>query len=186
MRYLYVVAIVLFAGFYTFSQGSTGNNFTIVSGDDDDKKGDDDDDDDGDAGAKNYLEVEAQTGLNFSVTGPNDFENPQTKTNAIKLKFKTKDKDCSVYAKVSDYTTPKGADKSNIPLELELRNDNGKKTMSLVTTAIQLTNYDQRLFVQPKDKQAFNFFYDLRLQPLGYDYPEGQYNFTILFTMTQP
>lgn len=182
MRYLYAVVLLLFTGIYTFSHGSSKGNATLLASDSDDDNGDDG----GDPSKKNYLEVDVQSGLNFTISGPDDFENAQIKPNAIKLKFMTRDSDCSIYAKVATYTTPNGANKNTIPLELELRSNNGKKAMGVVTAPLQLTNYDQRLFVQPKDKQAFNFFYDLKLQPLGYDYPEGQYNFNILFTMTQP
>jgi lipopolysaccharide export system protein LptC len=185
MRYLYVLALVLFTGMYTFSNG-----YVIHGGgdDDDDKKNEkkDDDDSGGSGSNNNYLEVNTQTSLQFSVTQPEQFENVQTVHNAIKLQFKTKSKNADIYAKVADYSPPSGADRANIPIALKHSQDNSGNAYSLVTTPLQLTYQDQRLFVQPKANQAFNFFYDLQLLPLGYDYPEGQYNFTIMFTMTQP
>lgn len=186
MRYLYVIALILFAGMYTYTSSNT-----IASGDDDrhGRSRDDDDDDDrgGGGGAKgnNYFEVSLNTTLNFMVNQPSHFENKQTLINAFRLKFKTKKSNCSVYARVSSYNTPRGANKNTIPLQLDHRNNNSKKVYNL-TRNIHLTNYDQRLFVQKKDNKTLNFNYDLTLLPLGYDYPEGQYNFTILFTMTQP
>lgn len=186
MRYLYVLALVLFTGFYTFSSGSS-----VYGDDDDDKKGKSDDDDNGDDGGNssannnNYLDVNLNSNLNFTINQPEELENTQTLTNAIRLNFMTKRKNCGIYAKVASYTAPYGADKTNVPLELKHRSDNSNNVSSLVTTPLHLTTYDQRLFIQPKSKQEYNFYYDLRLMPLGYDYPEGQYNFTLMFTMTQ-
>ncbi len=185
MRYLYILALILFTGVYTFSSGSS------FYGDDDDDKNSgkkDDDDDNGNGGGSkhNYMEVNTQANLQFTATRPDDFENTQTVQNAIKLQLKTKNSNSSVYARITDYSTPSGADRANIPLALKHRLDNSGNTYNLVTSPLQLTYQDQRLFVQPKSNQAYNFFYDLQLMPLGYDYPEGQYNFTIMFTMTQP
>lgn len=196
MRYLYALGLVFFTCFYAFTGGSMGLSVdNHYSKDDDDKgnskKDDDDDkgggykDDDDSGGGKNSFEVQANSGLNFTLSQPSHLEEKQKLINALKVKFKTKSSDCTVYAKVSNYTKPGGAPQNSIPLELEHRNNNSKNVYGLANK-VQLTNYDQRLFVQKKDNQNFNFFYDLNLLPLGYDYPEGQYNFTILFTMTQP
>lgn len=205
MRYLYAAFLIMFSSLYAFS----GGNVTDIGKDDDDKGGygygrddddrgygkDDDDDDrggggygndddDDSGGGKNSFEVQANSGLNFTISQPSHFENKQTIFNALKIKFKTKSSNCSVYAKVINYNTPRDAPQ-DIPLELEHRNNNSKDVYGLAYK-VHLSQYDQRLFVQKKDNRNFNFFYDLNLLPLGYDYPEGQYNFTILFTMTQP
>lgn len=187
MRYLYALALVLFSGLYTYTSSTT------IPGDDDDdryqnnRRGDDDDDDGGYGGGGNnsYFEVNVNTALAFTISQPSHFENKQTLVNAFRLKFKSKKKNCTVYARVSKYNTPRGANKNNIPLQLNHRNNNSRKLYSLVRD-IQLKNYDQRLFIHKKDNRNVNFNYDLTLLPLGYDYPEGQYKFTILFTMTQP
>lgn len=183
MRYLYAAALILFTGFYTFSHGSNkeGGGAYETPGDDDD-----DDDDGGGSEKNNYLEVGVNSSMNFTVSDPSHFENTQTIVNALNLKFNTQKSNCSVYAKVSAYTTPSGADRTTIPIELQHRLNDSKNVTNLVTDPIQLTYADQRLFVQPKKNSDFNFYYDLRLKPLGYNYPEGQYNFTLLFTMTQP
>lgn len=177
MRYLYVTALILFTGFYTCSHESYGGNG---------EQGIAADDDDNGNGNHNYLEVEAQSGLNFTVDQPEDFENTQVQANAIRLNLRTKGNDCTVFAKVSSYITPQGADKSSVPLELQYRSGNSGNTMNLITTPVQLSMADKRLFVQPKLSKPLYFYYDLRLMPLGYNYPEGQYSFTITYTMTQP
>ncbi|MCB9046155.1 MAG: hypothetical protein H6550_08435 [Chitinophagales bacterium] len=172
MRYVYLIALMLLTGFVTFSHDGY-------------KKHDDDDPED--SGDKNnYIEVDLQSSINFTVSQPSHFENKQTVSNAIKLKFKSKSSDCTVYAKASNYSTPSGANQNTIPIELEMRSNNAKKLKNVVSGPLQLTLYDQLLFQQSKDNSTNNFFYDVSLLPLGYDYPEGQYNFTILFTMTQP
>lgn len=134
---------------------------------------------------QNYFDVEATSSLHFTVSQPSHFENVQTINNAFKFKFKTKNSNCRVSAKVSNYTVPRGASTNTIPLELHHSSNNSNSVSSLVYN-LHLTNYDQQLFAQKKANQTFHFSYDLNLLPLGYDYPEGQYNFTILFTMTQP
>lgn len=187
MRYLYAVLLILFTGVYTYSGGNVsvlGNYSAGGKGDDDKGKGKGDDDDKG-GGNNTSFDVHVNTGLNFTLSQPSHLENKQSIFNAFKIQFKSKKSDCTVFAKVSNYTAPNGAPTNNIPLELEHRNNNGNKVYGLVNT-LHLTQYDQKLFSIQKDKRNNNFFYNLNLLPLGYDYPEGQYNFTILFTMTQP
>lgn len=185
-RILYVLALLLITGMYTFSNGYALHGNGGGDDDDDDKKEKKDDDDSGDGSSNNnYMEVTTQTSLQYTVTQPEHFENTQTLQHAVKVHFKTKNKNAVVYAKVADYSTPSGADRSSVPIALKHRQNNSGNAYSLVTNPLQLTYEDQRLFVQPKANQAFNFFYDLQLLPIGYDYPEGQYNFTIMFTMTQ-
>lgn len=197
MRYLYAALLILFTGAYTYSGGNVAMlGADIADGrddddrgggwkkDDDDRGGGDDDDDNG-GGNNTSFDVQVNSGLNFTLSQPDHLENKQTIYNALKLQLKSKKNDCSVYAKVTNYTTPNGAPSNSIPLELEHRNNTSKKVYGLVNN-LQLTHYDQQLFSNKKDNSNNNFFYDLNLLPLGYDYPEGQYNFTILFTMTQP
>lgn len=151
-------------------------------------KGGDDDDGGGKGKGKNdaYLEVNTNRGLSFKCTKPEDLEQTQVINNAITLKFKTKKSNCSIHAKVTNYTVPRGGNSSVIPLELLYSSSNSSNATNLITQPIQLTRYDQQLFVQPKKSQTFQFRYDLRLKPLGYESPAGRYNFTVLFTMTQP
>lgn len=164
MRYLYTILSVLIPGLCTVAYGGPvpkDNN-------------------------QNYLEVNSSGNLNFTVNEPADFENKQTLYNAIRLKFKSKDEDCSMYVRVSEYIVPSGASRSSVPLEIELKSNDAKKLKSVVNGPIQLTTTDRLLFTVDKASNTNNFDYDLSLLPLGYSYPEGQYRFTITFTMTQP
>lgn len=135
---------------------------------------------------QNYMEVNTGGVLSFSCNSPEHFENKQIINNAISLKFKTKDSDCSIYAKISQLNTPSSASTSDISLYLDWTSDNSHDATALQTDPVRLTSTDQRLFVQPKKSQTFHFNYNLELGPLSYDAPAGQYTFTILFTMTQP
>jgi hypothetical protein len=180
MRYLYAIALVLFTGYYTFPHDINSEYIMApVAGDDDD------DNNKGNSNKEDYFEVEVQTGLNFVVDQPEDFERTDVKVNAVKLNVRSKKDPCTIYARISSYNTPNGADRSNIPIELQHRSDNSSKAYNLVTTPVQLTTTDQRLFNQTKNNKELNYYYDVRLMPLGYDYPEGQYNFSILYTMTK-
>lgn len=187
MRVFFIILFSFVAMFACSSYTGGGDD------DDDDKKGsykksDDDDNGNGGGNGKNdaYLEVNTNRSLSFTCTKPEDLEKTQVINNAITLKFKTKKSNCTIFAKVSNYTVPRGGNTSIIPLELQHSSNNSSNVSSLITRPIQLTRYDQKLFVQPKKSQTFQFRYDLRLMPLGYESPSGRYNFTILFTMTQP
>lgn len=186
MRYLYILALILFTGFYTFSNGTGLHGPVNETG-----RGGDDDDDNGKGGGNaasnknNYLEVEQTGNLNFTVNDPEEFEDPQVATSAVRLRLKTQRAACAVYVRVSSYNVPQGASQSNIPLELDHRTDNSDNVTSLVRDPLRLSSTDQRLFVQPKSKNTYTYNYDLRLAPVGYQFPPGQYNFTIMFTMTQ-
>lgn len=151
-----------------------------------DNKGDDDDGGgNGKNDNQNYLQVNTHQGLNFSCSTPSDLENPQTINSALTLTFKSKKQDCSMHVKVSSYNIPRGADPNDIPLELLWTSDNSQNAVNVVRT-LSLSKYDQQLFAQPAKSQTFHFRYDLRLKALGYDYPSGHYNYTLMFTMTQP
>ncbi len=195
MRILYIILLSFvcmfsFSSYSSFHGGDDDDNNKSYKKDDDDK-GKGDDDDNGNSGGygnsnNNYLEVNANRNLYFKCSSPSDLEQPQILNNAIGLKFKTKNSNCSIYAKVSNYSVPRRGNANDIPLQLAWNSDNSPNAYNLIKQPITLTKFDQRLFVQPKKSQTFHFSYDLRLKELGYDYPAGRYNFTILFTMTQP
>lgn len=207
MRYVWIVVIILITSLYTYPQGmyrggdddddnkkykndDDDDNKGKGKGDDDDRGGDDDDDDRGGdddwSSSQNYMEVNTNRSLSFICSKPEHLENKQTLNNAISLKFKTKNSNCTVYAKLSQFNKPSSASLSDVKLYLDWTNDNSKDVTSLLRDPVLLTQTDQRLFIQPKASQTFHFDYDLELGPVGYEAPAGQYSYTILFTMTQP
>ena len=126
MRYLFVAALILMAGVYTYS-----SSHTVYKGHDDDDgnehgngHGNGHGNNEGGGNNQNYLEVSTNSSLSFTLSQPSQFENTQTLFNAFKLKFKTKNSNCSMYARVSSYNVPRGASSNNIPLELSHRNNN--------------------------------------------------------------
>lgn len=134
----------------------------------------------------NYLQLFTNMGLNFTLNEPSDVENIQTLSNAITLKVRTQT-NCSVYARISSYNVPSGFYIVDSPLQLDWVSDNSSTTGNLVTGAFDLSTFDQRLFTQTKTGgNVYYYNYNLVLQPVGYDYPPGNYNFTLMFTMTQP
>lgn len=183
-RYLCILSLVIIFSSYTYVQASSDAVAGDISKKDDDNKGNGKGN--GNNDNQNYLEVNVNSTLSFSCETPEDLENVQTINNAFRLKFKTKNSDCSIYAKVSNFTTPSGGNPSDIPLELQYISDNSSSAYSLIRTPVKLTNVDQRLFVQPRKSQTFQYYYDLRMAPVGYDFRAGQYSYTITFTMTQP
>ena len=206
MRYLYVIGLMLVTSLYTFSDGSGGkdddddkkshyDDDKYKNDDDDDKyksddddkyKNDDDDDKGGGSSNNNYLEVNVNSMCNFDCNRPDHIEKDQTIRNAVRLKFKTKNNNCSVYAKIGNYNYPSGTPFSTLSFYLKHSSNNSSSVQSLITQPIRLLQTDQRLFRQPKKSQTFQFYYDAILGPMGYEAPTGQYSFTVVFTMTQP
>lgn len=166
MRFSLVLIFLISISFGVFAQGkgNSGNNANPKH---------------------NYMEVNTNTTLNFVCDGPEDLENDIILSNAITLNLRTKNSDSRVYVKLQSYNAP-GGNTGNCPLKIDWTSDNSNNVQSLVRDPLQLTNMDQMLFAQPQRSNPLSFQYDLILSALGYDYPAGQYSFTILFTMTQP
>jgi hypothetical protein len=56
----------------------------------------------------NYFEVLTNTGLNFNLDNATDIENNQTLNNALTLRLKTNNQNCSEYARLFSYLAPAG------------------------------------------------------------------------------
>ena len=139
--------------------------------------------------SNNYLQVFTNTGINFLIDDPAALENPQTINGAFTIRVRTKKKTCYVYARISNYNAPSGFYPASSPLALDWTGDSSPNAFNITTAPITLEAYDKLLFSQPKMSNSpsyYQFYYDLKLSGLSYDYPPGNYNFTILFTMTHP
>lgn len=138
--------------------------------------------------ANNYIDINANTSLNYWTNSVNEIESDQTISNAITIKFKNKQKTRHVYARISSFTSPTGFSvASPYPLQLKHAYNNSSNESNLVTAALTLTNTDQRLFTQTKSSGTlFQFTYDLIFRATNWSYPPGNYNFTILFTLSPP
>ncbi len=140
--------------------------------------------------ADNHMVVQANTALNFMITSPADLETEQVLPNAIKLSVKSKQVGCSIFARLSNFTAPAGYYSASSPLALEWSFDTSNKDYDLNKNKISLSASDVFLFSQKKKvgggNDDFDYYYNLILDAPGYNFVPGTYNFTILFTMTQP
>lgn len=134
----------------------------------------------------NYLQIQSNTGWNFVCNSPTTLENDQVITNAFTLRVKSKNKNCLIYCRMSSYNVPNGASIVNNPVMIDWTSDDANQVSNLVTQPLNIKQVDQLLFSMSKSNQVSSFYYDLRLQAPGYEYVPGNYNFTLLFTMTQP
>lgn len=138
----------------------------------------------------NYVNVNAYS-TSFSLASVTDLETQKIKSNAFQIMAVSKSNDqFNLYARVSSSTSSTGTQMPASLLSVKLNSINPALSASYNT--ITLSTNDQ-LIQQIQTSWLFWLFYssitlnyDLQLGPVGYDYPPGNYNFTILFTMTQP
>lgn len=136
--------------------------------------------------SNNYLQINTNMGLNFVCNSPESLENDQTLSGALTVMVKSKNNNCSIYAKISSFIGPSGFTTTTYPIQLDYTSTNSNKASNIISTALTLTSVDQRLFNQSSSGTLFSYYYNLILKAPGYTYPLGHYNFVILFTMTQP
>ena len=136
--------------------------------------------------ANNNIAITANTGLNFTCNSISTIENDQTLSNAITVTVKSRNNSCSIYARISSFLGPSGFSTSTYPIQLDYVSTNSNKYANLITAPLTLTSVNQRLFTQTSTTSTFNYYYNLIFKATNYDFPVGNYNFTITFTMTQP
>lgn len=139
--------------------------------------------------ANNYLQLTVYNGLNFYINDPLDLESAQTIGNALKIRIRCRSKTAAIYARLYSYNAPSGFYPSSSPLWLHWSSDTSPNVSLASTSPISVETYDKLLFTQPKMSNSpsyYEFYYNFQLSGLSYDYPPGNYNFTIMFTMTQP
>ncbi len=134
----------------------------------------------------NYLEVITNTSLNFTCDAPEDLENDQTINNAITLRVRSRNSNCTISAKLNTFLGPSGFSTTTYPLQLDYTSTNSTRAYNVNTNPVTLTMSNLTLFNQYSSNSIFNYYYNLILKAPGYTYPLGQYNYVILFTMTQP
>ncbi|OSZ78726.1 hypothetical protein CAP35_10905 [Chitinophagaceae bacterium IBVUCB1] len=134
----------------------------------------------------NYLEVITNTTLNFTCDAPEDLENDQTINSAITVRVRSRNNNCTISAKLSTFLGPSGFTTTTYPIQIDYTSTNSTRAYNINTNPISLTTTNQTLFNQYTSNSVFNYYYNLILKAPGYTYPLGQYNYVILFTMTQP
>ena len=123
----------------------------------------------------------------FYINSASDLENVQTVPYAFKLEVNSSDNKCFISAKISSSTSPAGFSSSSYPLFLDyaVTNAPSYKYSNLLTSPIQLSQSNTKLFNQAQSGTTYDYYYHMKLGPLGYDYIPGNYSWTITFTMTQ-
>jgi hypothetical protein len=139
----------------------------------------------------NYMDLNSYNTA-FSLATAADLETQKVKSNAFQIEVVSRNNDqFNLYARVSSASSSTGTQMPATMLSVKLNSINPALNASYNT--ITLSNNDQ-LLQQITTPWLFwllyystiTLNYDLQLGPVGYDYPPGNYNFTVLFTMTQP
>jgi hypothetical protein len=136
---------------------------------------------------KNYLVLNTNAILSFYLNSPEDLEQTQTIYNALTVSVTTRSKNAVLSARLAFANAPAGANVNDL-IGLQFASSNSNNYSLSSANPIYLTSVDQTLLYQPKhtNNQSKNFNYNLLLKPLGFDAAPGNYNFTLLFTMSQP
>lgn len=136
----------------------------------------------------NYVDAILNTSMNFTVSTVANIEGDHTMAGALTISFRNEAKTREIYAKISATTHPAAfTPTSPYPIALLHTSNNSTNESNLITTALQLTSADQRLFTQVKKNSfLFQFNYDIIYKATNWLYTPGDYSFTITFTMTPP
>lgn len=136
--------------------------------------------------ADNYISVSTLP-LQFNLATVYDLENTKIIQNAITLNIKSR-QSSSVYLRVSNSTNTSGTPLPANKLSIQLSGFDISNVSAPVTNKIFLSTQDQLIIYDKNktDKKDGDFYYyNLFLEPIGYDYAPGNYTFTLLFTLTQ-
>jgi hypothetical protein len=136
---------------------------------------------------KNNLVLNTNAILSFNLNSPEDLEQTRTIYNALTVSIKTRSKNAVVSAKLSFANAPAGANVNDL-IGLQFASSNSNNYSLSSVNPVYLSFVNQTLFYQPKhsNNQFKTFNYNLLLKPVGFDVAPGNYNFTLLFTMSQP
>ncbi len=135
--------------------------------------------------ASNYILL-TPTNVGFNINSASALESTSTITNSFKVTCRSRNGAYSVYLKISARSQS-----TNTPIPY---NSLGVKLNAAATgqtgnfNDIYLSTIDQ-LIIQgtaTSGTRVHDWTYNLLLKPLGYNIKPGSYNFTLLFTMTQP
>lgn len=121
----------------------------------------------------------------FSLTNVSAIETQQVRTNAFQIEATSKASNTfSIRARVSSSTSSTG---TPLPASmLALRLNSVSPTVAANVNTITLSTTDQLLQQLTTTNSPITYNYDLLAGPVGYSFAPGNYNLTILFTMTQP
>jgi hypothetical protein len=138
----------------------------------------------------NYVDLDMYVSSSSTFNSAELLENAITVPNALRLRVETEDDHGFIYAAIptgiktyNNQTIPT----SLISLKLNNTNCNSGQQRQVIRTEIPMSTTPQLLFQQGrKSNYTADWYYDVILDPIGYGYAPGTYNFTLQFTMTQP
>lgn len=133
----------------------------------------------------NFITV-TPSNVSFSLNSAAALEANSTITNAFTIVNKSRGGAYSVYVKISARSQSTSTPIPYNSLGVKLNTAPAGQTGNF--NNIYLSTFDQ-LIIQAtatSGNGTHSWKYDLLLKPLGYSIMPGSYNFTLLFTMTQP
>jgi hypothetical protein len=132
----------------------------------------------------NFLALTANN-INFNLNTPGSLENQQVVPNAITLTVSSKQYSYSISARVSSFSASTSTPIAVSNLGLKLRSKSSTTAYADYNIKF-LSDTDQMIAYDSKSNKDDFYYYDLILNPIGYDKIPGTYSFTIMFTLTQP
>jgi hypothetical protein len=139
-------------------------------------------------GSTDFISYTANSTISFNLNNTNDLLNPQLITNAFCLSTQSKSKNAYYYVQASSSTsTSTPMPVSNMILSFYSTTCPSGSYTSLNTADIPLSTSSQLLFEQYRQHvMPYDFCYSVKIPAVGTTYRAGTYNFSILFTMTEP
>jgi len=139
------------------------------------------------ANPDNNIALTVNQPLIFSYNFADELAHDKIINNALELKVRAAQFNADVYASIS----MPNADVSQFYRQMSLRlvNKTSASAQTGVNTDTYLTNSPTLLFNQPRivdNAPYYSFYYDVIMHPFNSQIRPGNYNFAILFTMTQP
>lgn len=133
----------------------------------------------------NYLAV-TTTSPNFNLNSAIALETQQVLSKAVTLAIESQTNAYSVYVRVSNFSYPPGSSLNDFKLAIRLNSLSVTGPYTANYNPVYLSVVDQRIAQAAKNGNIGYWYYDLVLDPLGYNSYPGNYSATLLFTMTQP
>lgn len=139
----------------------------------------------------NYMEVNANTMLIWGLNTVNEIENNQTIQGALTIRVRnltTPPSYRAVYVRCSYVIAPPGFSVPYIPLQLDYTSDNSPHETNLITTPLDITTTNQRLFTHRRHSYGgpYSFNYNLVHKATDWEFAPGLYIYVLTFTFTNP
>lgn len=136
-----------------------------------------------------WVEVDVLNAPNFNLTTSADLETEQVIPNSLQVTVRSEFYYGSIYAAIpsgisSKTSTPMSV--GNVRLKLNHTTCPSSAQTWVEWDPVIMNNTPSKLFTQRWLSGIQSWYYDVIVPPLGYAYQAGTYNFTLVFTMTQP